>query len=508
MKLNIDILIDNLSEIFSVQHYGYYSKEMSLSLRQYYDGTSKFESNRLYIVSADLLPDNPILEKGSVIICCNGEPSRAYFSPQCTLLLLQTDKNVPSIFNIISMIFEKYDNWDSDLQKISGSIEKNTLNDLLRFSLPIFQNTLFITDNHLKLIAKISPPNSKSKLYKFKTNDCVSPSVEHYSSYYKKHITSDRKIREVYLSDAFTPTLCIHLYEQETYLGTCHIQTDLNPLKESDKALLKHLSLYVNVVCKEYQSIKETDSIQKELFIQSINGTLKENQQFIKLPYPTQQKLESYICIVCKSAGDIQFLPTKYICKKIESHLSGTLAIEKENMIVLLVNFNMTSLSKEITIQEVTAILDNLGFKGGISNEFESLKFSYNHYIQAREALEIGALLKPESSIYYFQDYLTEYMLNMIIRELPISMLCKYGINQLIQHDKINNTNYFEELRIYLKNNLNAVRTANECFIHRHTLYSHLKQINDIIQLDLENSNDILYLHIIYKLLELEGSRS
>lgn len=513
MKLNIDILIDSLSELFPVRHYGYHSEKMSLSLREYYDGTDKFLADHIYIISPDLLPEYPSFEEGAVIICNSGKPSPKYFSPEVTLLVLETDKSIPSIFNIVNRIFERYEKWDLDLQNISAAAEKNTLDDLLKSSLPIFQNTIFIIDNQLKVLSIASPPNSGNQVVKYKNIDHSTPSVEfeHYSNYYKKLIGTDWKKRDVYLSDEFTPTLCISLYDHDNYLATCNVQVaknsfeanKQNPFKASDKALLKHLSYYIIRIYKQYHNIKDTDNWQKEFFIKAITGETYENSQFTEKKI-THCEPEKYICIVCKSDDDIRFLPTKYLCKKIEQHLLGTFAIENENMIVILADLNMPKQDEKLIVPRIIAFLDDLGFKCGISDEFYSIKNSNSHFIQAQEALDIGARFNPETRVYYFQDYSLHHMIKMITSKLPVSMLCSSGIIRLLKYDELNNTNFFEELRIYLKNNSNAALTAKECFVHRHTFYNHLKQIVDILQLDLENYNDLLYLQISYKLFEFE----
>ncbi|WKY43735.1 helix-turn-helix domain-containing protein [Eubacteriaceae bacterium ES2] len=514
MKLNMDILIDDLFETFFVENYGYYSDKMAYSLREYYDGGNLFQANHIYVVSPNLLPVDPIFEEGTMIISSDGTIPEQYYSSKVALLVLKTDKSTPSIFNTVSRIFEKYEQWDLALQRISLSTENNTLDNLLKASLQVFKKTLFIIDGQLNVLSVASPPNSGSGVMKYNRNINIVDTVElnYYANYYKNLIITDWKKREVYLSNVFTPTLCISLYDKEDYLATCNIQaiknkdglTNQDPFKDGEKALLKHLSNYLIHAYKQYQSVKEKASWKTEIFNKSISGINPGNLKGINKKF-AQYKNEEYTCIVCQSGNDVKFLPIKYLCKKIEKHLNGTIALEKENMIVILVSQNETIGYQKSFLKEVVDFLNELDFKCGISEEYNSIIESYSYYIQALEALDVGLILKPDAKNFYFRDYLLQITLKTITNKLPFSVLCSNGIIELIRYDEQNNTSYFEELQVYLRNNLNAALTAKECFIHRHTFYNHLKQIVDILQFDFEDPNDIFFLQLSYKLFEFEN---
>ena len=56
--------------------------------------------------------------------------------------------------------------------------------------------------------------------------------------------------------------------------------------------------------------------------------------------------------------------------------------------------------------------------------------------------------------------------------------------------------NYVQTLRIYLSSSCNMTRTANQLFIHRHTLIKRLSKITSICGLDLEDYYTRIYMSI------------
>lgn len=56
-------------------------------------------------------------------------------------------------------------------------------------------------------------------------------------------------------------------------------------------------------------------------------------------------------------------------------------------------------------------------------------------------------------------------------------------------------TEYYRTLRVYLEENLNATQTARELYIHRSTLLYRLERIREILDSDLTDPDELLYLN-------------
>ena len=59
----------------------------------------------------------------------------------------------------------------------------------------------------------------------------------------------------------------------------------------------------------------------------------------------------------------------------------------------------------------------------------------------------------------------------------------------------------------YLEENLNATQTARELYIHRSTLLYRLERIREILDSDLTDPDELLYLNFSFRLLEQEEQK-
>ena len=98
------------------------------------------------------------------------------------------------------------------------------------------------------------------------------------------------------------------------------------------------------------------------------------------------------------------------------------------------------------------------------------------------------------------------YILEQITRKLPGSMLCHEKLLILRKMDQEHGTEYMKTLRTYLDQQQNAVRTARELYIHRSTFLYRLEKIKEVLESDLDDTEELLYLNLSFRLLEREES--
>ena len=86
-------------------------------------------------------------------------------------------------------------------------------------------------------------------------------------------------------------------------------------------------------------------------------------------------------------------------------------------------------------------------------------------------------------------------------------MVCAENLLRLKEIDDTQGTNYMQTLRTYLENHLNAVQSAKDLFIHRSTFLYRLDKIKKIMETELDDSDELLYLLLSFRLLDLEEER-
>ena len=83
-------------------------------------------------------------------------------------------------------------------------------------------------------------------------------------------------------------------------------------------------------------------------------------------------------------------------------------------------------------------------------------------------------------------------------------MICHEKLLTLREIDETQNTEYMKTLRVYLDNHLNAVQASKELYIHRSTFLYRLEKIKSILESDLDDTEELLYLELSFRLLEQE----
>ena len=89
--------------------------------------------------------------------------------------------------------------------------------------------------------------------------------------------------------------------------------------------------------------------------------------------------------------------------------------------------------------------------------------------------------------------------------EFPGELVCSRRILELRNFDALHHTDYYHTLKCYVQNQMNAVQTAKQLFIHRSTFLYRMEKISEIVDLDLSNYDLLLYVMMTLRILEQEG---
>jgi DNA-binding PucR family transcriptional regulator len=81
--------------------------------------------------------------------------------------------------------------------------------------------------------------------------------------------------------------------------------------------------------------------------------------------------------------------------------------------------------------------------------------------------------------------------------------LCHEGLKALLDYDKKKKTDYTMTLLKYLEHDKNVTLAAKKMFIHRTSFIRRLDRIKKISGIDFSNKEDMLYLLISCKLIEI-----
>lgn len=184
----------------------------------------------------------------------------------------------------------------------------------------------------------------------------------------------------------------------------------------------------------------------------------------------------------------------QYVCEKLEDLYVDSLAVNSDDRIFWLIN--CTLMGYEGNDPKLYSMLQDVVetyiCKAGVCCPFQ-LQDRTGIARRAREAaaaLMTGDRTDPHRWYYFFQDYLKEYLMYQMTRELSEAQLYPPQIKKLLDYDKTNHTDYLKLLAAYYKNGKNASKTAKQLYFQRTTLNRKLEKIEAIAGMPLDDEND------------------
>ncbi|MGM9659370.1 MAG: PucR family transcriptional regulator [Faecousia sp.] len=216
-----------------------------------------------------------------------------------------------------------------------------------------------------------------------------------------------------------------------------------------------------------------------------------------------------YICAkIVPSSLTSSKVTSSYILQHIETTFPGSNAFETDGYLVALIDLIKVGCDEKTTLYSLRRLLKEMGLRAGVSCPFQNLLSVRLYFRQAVLALELGGNKDAKHCCYCFSDYKLSYMCISSLGEFSVENMMSAGFARLVRHDAASQTNYVQTLRVYLNNNMNSSKTAQELFIHRSTFQERLQRIESMLDLNLEDPAQRLYLMLMLQILEEQGKEN
>jgi hypothetical protein len=504
MKLNADIIFDNLSQSVAVESFGRHDQKLSLQRPVFKNDLScEFAADHVYVALTDWLPADPAFGKRVVIICAGGEPPGKYTTGKCVCFLIKDETDIFSVFNAVQRIFNKFGEWDRGLQRVINGA--GDIGEILELSFPVIENPMVVFDADYHYAAYTDVINKHDALEIYRPD---------HNGYVKLDLIRDsREYYEIPFSNAEPALICIlgvqyfvvNYYDHKrNFSGNLSIPLLLRQQRPSDIVLIRHLAKIVETAFDKYSARLDgsMDNL-KSVFMDLISGEPLDSVRKKYLEKGIYQGL--YLCMIMRlKQPSSDKIPTGYIHHTIENSFKGGCAVfEAENSIVSYFDLRKLSLDEKTLIDKAADILWTMNLKAGVSNSFTNLSIARLYYRQACVAFDIGSIVQPDTDCYLFTDFAPRYMVSQCTGEFPLELLYSKGFCQLLEHDVSSEISYIHTLRTYLNNNMNITKTAKALFLHRSTLIERLRHIKRALHGELECPDQRLRLQIIFKIMEI-----
>lgn len=502
MKLNADILHDNLATLFTVKMKGQKSAELCLARPSLFtDDLREFQDNSLYIAKAERLPSRMSVGSNVVVVCTGDAPQLSFYQMRCCVIAIEGNADLFRVFNAVQSIYNRYDLWYEKLQEI---LDRNaSIEEMLQVSRAVFENPMFVLDSNFHYLAYTGQEPAKLPLTPF---DSGNLGIEELGQFLELHEPS-MHVREpllLYLRD--TETLNFNLFDKDTYIGCLTIDCRLRGHRQSDIPFGKVLASVIQLAMQKFSGIlTDAHNVLRTVLQNVVDGMPVDYDQ--RGMVEAAQHGKSYICVKMRLSSRFAKLPLGYICNRVEASFPGGIAFERKGVVMCFIEAAMEG-NQEQCLQarlreKLIVFINSMDLSIGVSDPFADLFSARLYYHQASAALENGTLIQPSEKYYMFQEYaLTELVINSLGR-LPTEHFFTDGMRRLAAHDADSPVSYMETLRVYLNNNMNITKTAADLHLHRSTLLERIARIERELDSDLKDPDVRLRIQLLLKAIQL-----
>ena len=508
MKLNSDIIYDDLFQRFTIQRYGPIDEALTLGRPVLYEPNTDFKSCKVYVARYDMLPSEPPGASGALVVCVGGMPPSEWLDGSFPILVIQDMNDLHGIFNLIQTLFDRYDEWNELLWQI---LEQDA--DIIKMvssSIHIFENEITVVDKNLKILARNVRKDSDGDSIGWEmTSGETIPAKEiaRLKEIYNKNLLeSDRKKPLLYdygtIIEGGQWGYRINIYVEDNYEGCVTLSSISRPFRQSEFVLFNKFGEYVRkAIHIRYNIIHERTISIRSVIKDLLDSLPVENYRLNKALEPDASESSRWISMKVQYVETGRFSHVHYICASFENMFFRCVSIPLETEIAMFIRLRPED-SPDSIADTVTPFLTDMDIQIGLSNIFDDIKKVRSYYRQACCALETGNMFQPGKRVYRFEDFVLPYMLIHSSGELTSEDMLTNRLMELKKYDQASAADYWTTLRIYLDNEMNASKTAKILFLHRSTLLQRLSRIYEFIGEDLKSPAGRMYIRMCLYMLD------
>lgn len=285
--------------------------------------------------------------------------------------------------------------------------------------------------------------------------------------------------------------LCFNLFVKQRFYARFALmfpdEWKIDYLKPVTAMLGRELELYFNTTQLHNQQVQKTESFRNAMQA-IVNGSrLEDILDLNRFGWYEDQEYQVYVF-----RFDARFpmkVAKEYLQQKLAEYLGECFITERSAEVICVCNRSISQLTYSESQKQLAAFLSEYIGRVGISNSFRSL-FEIPKYIrQAQWAMKLGEQKNPMHWYHHFRDYTYEYVLEQSVREFPVEEIVMPELYLLLERDREKGSELFDTLETYVRTKCNGQATAKLLFIHRTTFLYRMKQIEELLNLDVQKED-------------------
>ncbi|MHB9942485.1 PucR family transcriptional regulator [Clostridium sporogenes] len=412
---------------------------------------------------------------------------------------------------------KKYDLYKKKYELYDSLFTKNTINEIVDTAENFLGNPIFILDTSYRIIAR-------SNVAKTENSSVESHNGEDYLlSNTIKLMKKDKCMDTIYR----TNTAFFH-YSNENLIF-CSIKVNSITIayitilqskckfQKEDLDLTNILSKVLSIQMQKENLFISNSGLDEEYYLMDLllngldsisyakerlarsNFTLNKNLVILSIAF--KQKYKDYR----------HNFALKQLIQSVKNIFKNCISAYYSDKIIFLISSQDEYIIYDNRKEDLLEFLNLNNLKCGVSIVFQNLLDIQDFFNQSVYALQLSSYMKISNRLNFFENYIEYYLFYIAthptndLYKLNLLNLVHPWIKKLIKFDNENNTQLFETLKTYLKNNRNANNTSKQLHIHRSTFFYRFNKIKSLIKVPLEDNNNLSKLELSFKILNYNG---
>lgn len=409
------------------------------------------------------------------------------------------------------LLRDLFDQLQEAANQINGLIYRGaTLDDLCELGETLLENPVAIHDNWFMILARSRSsdailPRSGSpwELIPQRFLDEFRTDAEYQKTYQHRHASlwTDSIDGEYY------ETLYVNLYDGEVYQGRFLVMGYSRKFRQKDYLISQLLARQAIVLLKAKRGVRPpgtrgTDDILWDI----LHAKYTDAAEFSVLMHTLQwEKTDRFLCVRLQRQAPIKTDAMEAVLHRdLLLALPGSYVIVISGQQCVILNLTQTPMSLGEVHHAISPLCRDYYQYGGISSPVTGIQDLPVAYLQAGEALDQASRWRDQRWLVYFRDCALEYILMHLNTPMQFRHLAAPQLLALKEYDREKDSQLFDTLRVYLENERDIPKTADQLIIHRTTLTYRLKKIQSLVDLDLHDPEVRLYLLLSLEMLKRE----
>jgi len=418
-----------------------------------------------------------------------------------------TERSDQEMINALIDIFDRYHQLEADINDVLAG--NGSLSDLCMVGIRYFKNPVYINDNMFTVIAR---PVYKEGMLEFETTEDGNIHVPlwlinefKFDEAYQETLT--KREAGIWGKDQFPKnmrSLYVNIWDGSHYNGRLLINELDNPLKPGQFRMAEMFAEYAKIIMHRDMQPQKNYRDYEDTFRMLLNGE-KPNTRDISaiLDILSWDEADTFLCLKIRSQDqNIPIRSDSALRSQLTELFPGSFEFFHDRCLCVILNFSNETRDVEMIKSSLASLIRDSYMYCGISYPIRGLHNIKTGFDQADITLNY---IEDNNDrwLMLFGECALDYMLKTAIDHMPAASLVAPQLLRLKTMDKQKNTDYYNTLRVFLKNERSIPKTSEELIIHRTTLQYRMEKIEQMIKLNLESEDVRSYLILSFRIIDM-----